>query len=107
MKFVVKECLSTDFVSFLRGCASLDGILFGTLLFDFSRKRFGEDSSRTVRPEAVALARSGATSAIYRAKSQRLPPIALVNNSERGVCDAPPGSTPESSLRPPPVDCPF
>jgi hypothetical protein len=53
--------------------------LFGKLLFDFSRKRFGEDSSRTGRPEAAALGRSGATSAIYRAKSQRSPPVALVN----------------------------
>jgi len=107
MKFVVKECLNAGCRASSAGAASLDGILFDKLLFDFSRKRFGEDSSRTVRPEAVALARSGATSAIYRVKSQRLPPIALVNNSERGVCDAPHGSTPESSLRPAPVDCPF
>jgi hypothetical protein len=28
MKFVVKECLSAGFSSFLRGCASLDGVLF-------------------------------------------------------------------------------
>jgi hypothetical protein len=51
--------------------------LFGKLPFDFSRKRFGEDSSRTGRPEAVALARSGATSAVYRVKSQRSPLIAF------------------------------
>jgi hypothetical protein len=37
MKFVVKECLSAGFVSFRRGAASLDGVLFGKLLFDFSR----------------------------------------------------------------------
>ena len=47
MKFVVKECLSTGFVGFLRGLASLDGVLFGKLPFDFSWERFGEDSSRT------------------------------------------------------------
>jgi len=53
MKFVVKECLSAGFVSFLAGVASLDGVLFGKLLFDFSRERFGEDSSRTGIPEAA------------------------------------------------------
>ncbi|MCK1518124.1 hypothetical protein IVB22_37730 [Bradyrhizobium sp. 190] len=74
MKFVVKECLSPGFVSFLRGCGSLDGVLFGKLLFDFSRERFGEDSSRAGRPEAVPHIRSGATSAIYRVKSLRSPP---------------------------------
>jgi hypothetical protein len=69
MKFVVKECLSARFVSFLRGTASLDGVLFGKLLFDFSRERFGEDSSRTGIPKAAAHTRSGSTSAIYRVKS--------------------------------------
>ena len=69
MKFVVKECLSAGFVSFLAGVASLDGVLFGKLLFDFSRERFGEDSSRTEIPEAPAEVRSGSTSAIYRVKS--------------------------------------
>jgi hypothetical protein len=38
------------------GAASLDGILFGKLLFDFFRERFGEDSSRTRIPEAVQMA---------------------------------------------------
>jgi hypothetical protein len=97
MKFVVKECLSAGFRASSAGAASLDGILFGKLLFDFSRKRFGEDSSRSGRPEAAALTRSSTRSAIYRVKSQRSPPIALVNNSERGVCDARAGSPPESS----------
>ena len=46
MKFVVKECLSAGFLSLLPGAPSLDGVLFGKLLFDFSRERFGEDSSR-------------------------------------------------------------
>jgi hypothetical protein len=73
--------------------------LFGKLLFDFSRERFGEDSSRTEIPEAVPHVRSGATSAIYRVKSQRSPPIALVNNSERGVCNARRASTPKRLLR--------
>ena len=53
MKFVVKEGLSAGFVSFLAGAASLDGVLFGKLLFDFSPERFGEDSSRTGIPEAA------------------------------------------------------
>jgi len=88
MKFVVKECLSTGFAGFSAGVASLDGILFGKLLFDFSRERFGEDSSRAGRPEAVPPARSGATSAIYRVKSQRSPLIVLVNNSKHGVLNA-------------------
>jgi len=66
MKFVVKECLSAGFASLLGGAASLDGVLFGKLLFDFSRERFGEYSSRAGLPEAVPQARSGATSAIYR-----------------------------------------
>jgi hypothetical protein len=50
--------------------ASLDGVLFGKLLFDFSRERFGEDSSRIGLPEAVPHVGSGATSAIYRVKSR-------------------------------------
>jgi hypothetical protein len=33
-------------VSFPAGASSLGGVLFGKLLFDFSRERFGEDSSR-------------------------------------------------------------
>jgi hypothetical protein len=69
MKVVVKECLSTRLVGFRRGAASLDGVLFGALLFDVSRERFGEDSSRTDIPEALAHVRSGSTSAIYRVKS--------------------------------------
>jgi hypothetical protein len=69
MKFVVKECLSAGFSSCSAGAPSLDGVLFGKLLFDFSRKRFGEDSSRTGLPEALPHARSGATSAIYCVKS--------------------------------------
>ena len=64
MKFVVKECLSAGFASLLRGAPSLDGVLFGKLLFDFSRERFGEDSSRTGIPKAAADIRSGSTSAI-------------------------------------------
>jgi hypothetical protein len=71
MKFVVKECLSARFVSFLRGYG-LDGVLFGKLLFDFSRERFGEDSSRTEIPKAAAHTRSGSTSAIYRVKSPHM-----------------------------------
>jgi hypothetical protein len=58
MKFVVKECLSTGLMGFRRGCANLDSVLFGTLLFDISRERFGEDSSRTEIPEVAAHARS-------------------------------------------------
>jgi hypothetical protein len=58
--------------------ASLDGVLFGTLLFDFSRERFGEDSSRTGIPKAAAHTRSGSTSAIYRVKSPHTSRIALV-----------------------------
>jgi hypothetical protein len=54
MKFVVKEYLSSGLVSFPAGAASLDGVLFGKLLFDLSRERFGEDSSRTGIPEAAA-----------------------------------------------------
>jgi hypothetical protein len=54
VKFVVNECLSTGFVSLLADAASLDGVLFGNLLFDVSRERFGEDSSRTGIPEAAA-----------------------------------------------------
>jgi hypothetical protein len=73
MKFVVKECLSAGFLSLLAGAASLDGVLFGKLLFDFSPERFGEDSSRTGLPEAVPHVRSGATSTIYRVKSPRSP----------------------------------
>ncbi len=70
MKFVVKECLSVGFVSFLRGAvASLDDVLFGALLFDLSRERFGEDSSRIGLPEAAAHTSSGSTSGIYRVKS--------------------------------------
>jgi len=64
-------------VSFPAVAASLDGVLFGKLLFDFSRERFGEDSSRAGRPEAAPHAGSGATSAIYRMKSQRSSPIAF------------------------------
>jgi hypothetical protein len=100
MKFVVKECLSIGFAHFRRGCGHLDGVLFGKLLFDFFRERFGEDSSRAGRPEAVPQVRSGATSAIYRAKSQRSLPIALVNNSKRVVCNARPASTPKRLPRP-------
>jgi hypothetical protein len=37
-----------------QSAASLDDILFGRLLFDFFRERFGEDSSRTGIPEAAA-----------------------------------------------------
>jgi hypothetical protein len=81
--------------------ASLDGILFGKLLFDFSRERFGEDSSRAGRPEAVPQARSGATTAIYRVKSQRSSPIALVNNSKHGVFN----TRPEALAATPPMDC--
>jgi hypothetical protein len=73
--------------------------LFDKLLFDFSRERFGEDSSRAGLPEAVPQVRSGATSAIYRVKSQRSPPIVLVNNSERGVGNARSASTPKRLLR--------
>jgi hypothetical protein len=53
MKFVVKECLNAGCRASSAGAASLDGILFNKLLFDFSRKRFGEDSRRTGLPEAV------------------------------------------------------
>jgi hypothetical protein len=68
MKFVVKESLSAGFELASAGAASIDGVLFGKLLFDFSRERFGEDSSRTGIPEAAARRRSGSTSAIYRMK---------------------------------------
>jgi hypothetical protein len=95
MKFVVKECLNAGCRASSAGAASLDGILFNKLLFDFSRKRFGEDSRRTGLPEAVPHVRSGATSVIYHVKSQHSLPIALVNSSERGVCHARPGSTPK------------
>jgi len=71
MKFVVKECLSAGFVSFLAGVASLDGVLFGKLLFDFSRERFGEDSSRTGIPKATANSQSRSTSPLYRKKRLR------------------------------------
>jgi hypothetical protein len=98
MKFVVKECLSTGFARFLGACGSLDGVLFGKLLFYIPREPFGEDSSRTGLPEAAPHMRSGATSAIYRVNSQRSPPIALVNNSERGVVNARPASAPKRLL---------
>jgi hypothetical protein len=68
MKFVVKECLSAGFASFHRGAIGLDGVLFGKLLFDFSRQRFGEDSSRAGRSEATANSQSRSTSALYRKK---------------------------------------
>jgi hypothetical protein len=73
--------------------------LFGKLVFDIPRERFGEDSSRTGPPEAAPHVRSGATSTIYRVKSQRSPPTALVNNSKRGVANARPASAPKRLLR--------
>jgi len=60
MKFVVKEYLSAGFATCPADAASLDGVLFGKLLFDISREPFGEDSSRTGPPEAVPHVRSGA-----------------------------------------------
>ena len=105
MKFVVKECLSIGFAGFPAGAASLDGVLFDKLLFDFSRERFGEDSSRA-DDRSGPHAGSGATSAIYRAKSQRSPPIALVNNSQRDVCDADLPDA-EALAATPPTHCPF
>jgi hypothetical protein len=49
-----------------RAGGSLDGVLFGTLLFDISRKRFGDDSSRTEIPEAAAHVRSGSIGDLSR-----------------------------------------
>ena len=93
-------------MSFPAGAASLDGVLFGRLLFDFSRERFGEDSSRAERPEAEPHAGSGAASAIYRMKSQRSSPIALVNNSRHGVCNVATRPEAETLAATPPTDLP-
>jgi hypothetical protein len=82
MMFVVKECLSAGLVSFSAGAASLDGVLFGKLLFDISRERFGEDSSGTGIPEATAHAQCNSASAIYRVKSPHTSRVALVKQFE-------------------------
>jgi hypothetical protein len=81
MEFVVKECLNAGFVRLLRGGGSLDAVLFGTLLFDISRTRFGDDSSRTEIPEAAAHVRSGSIGDLSREIAAFIP-IALVMQFE-------------------------
>jgi hypothetical protein len=100
MKFVVKECLSTRLRELPPAAASIDSVLFGRLLFDFSPEGFGEDSSRAERPEAEPHAGFGAAPANYRMKLQRSPQIALVNNSRPGLSSVRSGPKPKRLLRP-------
>ncbi|WOH67771.1 hypothetical protein [Bradyrhizobium sp. BWA-3-5] len=75
MKFVVKECLSVGLPELpAAGAASVDVALFGTLPIDFSRQRFGEDSSHTEIPKVSADGQLAATSTIYPTKSPNTRP---------------------------------
>jgi len=81
--------------------------LFGTLLFDISRERFGEDSSRTDIPEAAAHVRIRFDIGDLSREIAAYVPIVLVKQFETRRCQCAACFDADALATPPPMDCPF
>jgi len=81
--------------------------LFGKLLFDLSRERFGEDSSRIGIPEAAAYGMMRFDIGDLSREIAACAPIALVKQfgAQRLQCAA--SFDTEALGTPPPMHCPF